>query len=103
LRKRLNALVGFLFGTLFNSHESPFERRGFVVRAVFVVTHDAARFFFKGSCDTWQEKSDLPKNSTICPINQGECGVIGQSHRTVAIEELLLFDRIDLGHRRIKQ
>jgi hypothetical protein len=80
LRERLNALVGFLFDTLFNSHESPFVRRGFVVRAAFVVTHGAARFFFKGSCNTWQEKSDLPKNSTICPINRPKELVIGQSH-----------------------
>jgi hypothetical protein len=32
LRERQNAPVGFLFGTLRDSHGSPFERRGFVVR-----------------------------------------------------------------------
>jgi hypothetical protein len=79
LWERLNALVGFLFDTLFNSHESPFERRGFVVRAAFVVTHGAARFLFKGSFDAWQEKSELPNNSESCPINRQKWAVIRQS------------------------
>jgi hypothetical protein len=35
LRERQNAPVGFLFGTLRDSHGSPFVRRGFVVRAAF--------------------------------------------------------------------
>jgi hypothetical protein len=36
-------------------------------------------FFFKGSCDTWQEKSELPKNYESCPINRPKPLVIGQS------------------------
>lgn len=38
LREGQNAPVGFLFGTLRDSHESPFERRGFVVRGALRVT-----------------------------------------------------------------
>jgi hypothetical protein len=39
----------------------------------------AARFLFRGDYRTWQGKSELPKNSTICPINQVKTLVIGQS------------------------
>jgi hypothetical protein len=53
--------------------------RWILVRAAFVVTHGAARFFFRRDCRTWQEKSELPKNSTICPINQVKTLVIRQS------------------------
>jgi hypothetical protein len=52
----------------------------FVVRAAFVVTHGAARFCFKASCERGQGKSELPKNSEFCPTNRRRRLVIGQSH-----------------------
>jgi len=56
LRKCLDALVGFLFDTLFNSHESPFVRRGFVVRAVFGVdSTGAARSTYSEMAEAKQE------------------------------------------------
>lgn len=40
---------------------------------------DAARFFFRGSLEAWQAKSELPKNYESCPINRRKRLVIGQS------------------------
>jgi hypothetical protein len=41
---------------------------------------DAARFFFRGDCGTWQGKSELPNKSESCPINSRKRAVIRQSH-----------------------
>ena len=42
------------------------------VRAASVVTHGVARFRFRGSCDPWQGKSELPKKKRELPNKSGE-------------------------------
>jgi hypothetical protein len=37
-----------------------------------VVTHGVARFRFRGSCDPWQGKSELPKKKRELPNKSGE-------------------------------
>jgi hypothetical protein len=54
------------------------------VRVAFVVTHGAARFFFRRDCERWQGKSELPKYSGTCPNIRGKQRFVGQSHRNVA-------------------
>lgn len=39
-------------------------------------------FFFRGDCETWQAKSELPKNYASCPINRPKPLVIGQSQHS---------------------
>jgi hypothetical protein len=48
---------------------------------------NVARFFFKGICNTWQEKSELPKNYESCPINQPKTLVIGQSPKKLLTDK----------------
>ncbi|HET9285653.1 MAG TPA: hypothetical protein VFR24_27185, partial [Candidatus Angelobacter sp.] len=66
-------------GSLTVSHDSPFYEGDLWLGLLSCGNTIAARFLFRGSCETWQEKSELPKNYQSCPINRREMLVIGQS------------------------
>jgi hypothetical protein len=66
--------------TLFNNHVA--SHVGDLVRGAFVLQHGASRSLDRASANHAQEKSDLPKNSNFCPINQGKTAFIGQSPKT---------------------